>query len=87
MNIQKINYKNNELNIEINCYVNKKNQIWFRGKEIALILEYKDTKEQSKIAFMKMIKKLINFKIKQNSRGDFLSPRAESLEKNINLSL
>ena len=44
MNIQKRNYKNNELNIEINCYVDKKNQIWFRGKEIALILEYKDRK-------------------------------------------
>lgn len=44
MEIQERNYKNNELNFEISCYVDKKTQIWFLGKEIALILEYVNTK-------------------------------------------
>ena len=35
MELQKTNYKNDELKVEINCYVDKKNEIWFRGKEIA----------------------------------------------------
>ena len=39
MEMQKRNYMNNQLNVEINCYIDKKNQIWFRAKEIATILE------------------------------------------------
>ena len=42
MNLQEINYKNEQLNVEMNCYINKKNEIWFRGKEIALMLGYKN---------------------------------------------
>ena len=49
MEMQKSNYKNEELNVQINCYIDNKNQIWFRGKEIALILDYKDTKRAIKI--------------------------------------
>ena len=42
MNLQKVNYKNEQLNVEMNCYINKKNEIYFRGKEIALMLGYKN---------------------------------------------
>ena len=68
MNFQKVCYENEELNIEINCYINKKNEIWFRGKEIALILGYKDTK--------KAIKRHVHEedKIFINSTGDKNSP-------------
>ena len=45
MELQKTNYKNDELNVEINCYVGKKNEIWFRGKEIASTLKYKNTQK------------------------------------------
>ena len=65
MDLQKTNYKNDELNVEINCYVDKKNQIWFKGKEIALILEYKDTKRAIQNHVHQDDKKLIDFKIKQ----------------------
>ena len=42
MEMQKGNYKNEELNVQINCYIDKHNELWFRGKEIALILDYKN---------------------------------------------
>ena len=38
MDLKKINYKNKKLNVEINCYIDEENEIWFRGKEIALML-------------------------------------------------
>ena len=40
--MQKSNYKNEELNVQMNCYIDNKNLIWLRGKEIALILDYKN---------------------------------------------
>ena len=43
--MQKTNYENEQLNIEIDCYIDKKNKIWFRGKEIALTLGYKNTRK------------------------------------------
>ena len=45
MKLQNMIYKNEKLNVEMNCYINKNNEIWFRGKEIAEILRYKDTKK------------------------------------------
>ena len=30
MELQKTNYKNDALKVEINCYIDKKNEIWFR---------------------------------------------------------
>ena len=45
MEMQKRNYKSQELNVQINVYIDKYNQLWFRAKEITLILEYKDTKK------------------------------------------
>ena len=45
MELQSTNYQNEELKVEINCYINKKNEIWFRGKEIAKIVAYKNTRK------------------------------------------
>ena len=76
MELQSVNYKNDELKVEINCYVDKKNEIWFRGKEIAIILGYKNTRKAIKDHVDDDDKKLIYFKIKlhntedQNSRGN-----------------
>ena len=42
MDLQKNNYKNKELNVEIDCYLDEDNNIWFRGKEIASLLGYKN---------------------------------------------
>ena len=81
MELQKTNYKNNELNVEINCYVDKKNEIWFRGKEIASILKYKNTRKAIRDHVHKDDKKSMDFKIKLKSRCNEKFRRAESLEK------
>ena len=39
-----VNYKNEILKVEMNCYLDDDDVIWFRGKEIAAILGYKNTK-------------------------------------------
>ena len=78
--------------MEINCYIDKKNEIWFRGKEIALLLGYNDTKRAIQKHIHEDDKKLIDFKIEilqknkthaksHETRGDSESPRAKSLEK------
>ena len=45
MELQKMNFKNDELDVKINSYIDKENEIWFRGKDIASILGYVDTKQ------------------------------------------
>ena len=45
MEIQSFNYKNDDLKVDINCYVDNEKEIWFRGKEIAEILGYKNTRK------------------------------------------
>ena len=81
MELQKTNYKNNELNVEINCYVDKKNEIWFRGKEIASILEYTNTRKAIRDHVHEDDKKLMDFKMKPKSGGNETFPRDESPEK------
>ena len=78
--MQKTNYKNEKLNVEINCYIDMKNEIWFRGKEIALILDYKNTRRTIRDYVHNDDKKLIDFKIQLNSWGNKTLPRAESLD-------
>ena len=78
MDLQSMNYKNDELKVEINCYVDKKNEIWFRGREIAKILAYKNPHIRDYVH--EDDKKLIDFKIKQNPSGTKTVPQAESLE-------
>ena len=65
------NFKNDELKVEI----------WFRGKEIALILKYSNTQKAIRDHVHKDDKKLMDFKMKPNSRGNEMFPRAEGLEK------
>ena len=38
-------FKNEELGIEITSFIDKKQIIWFRGKDVAEILGYKDTNQ------------------------------------------
>ena len=83
MELQKTNYKNNELNVEINCYINEKNEIWFRGKEIASILKYKNTRKAIIDHVHKDDKKLMDFKMKPKSGGNKTLPLAEDLENTI----
>ena len=84
MELQKTNYKNNELNVEINCYVDKKNEIWFRGKEMASILKYKNTRKAIRDHVHKDDKKSMDFKIKLKSRCNEKLPLAESPETRCN---
>ena len=79
MKLQKINYKNEKLHVEMNCYINANNEIWFRGKEIASILGYKDAKRAIQKHVYNDDKILIDFKIptlvkSPNSSGDKKSP-------------
>ena len=39
------NFQNEELGIKINSYIDKQQNIWFRGKDVAEILGYKDTNQ------------------------------------------
>ena len=63
MELRIVNYKNEELKVDINCYVDKKKQIWFRGKEIAEILEYKHTGKAIRMHVDDCDKKLMDLKI------------------------
>ena len=36
-------YVNQDINIELNSYIDDKQNAWFKGKDIALILGYSDT--------------------------------------------
>ena len=38
-------FKNEELGIELTSYIDKQQNIWFRGKEVAQLLGYKDTNQ------------------------------------------
>ena len=38
MEMKIVNYKNEELKVEMNCYLDDEKNVWFRGKEIATIL-------------------------------------------------
>ena len=86
MELQKTNHKNNELNVEINCYVDKKNEIWFRGKEIASILEYTNTRKAIRDHVHEDDKKLMDFKMKPKSGGNVSFHRDESPETGGNVS-
>ena len=80
MEIQKRSYTNNKLNINLNCYIDKDNQIWFRGKEIALLLDYKNPLRAVRNYVHEDDKKLIDFKIKLNSSMTKIVTEAESRE-------
>ena len=86
MEMQKTNYKNEQLNVEINCYIDKKNEIWFRGKEIALILDYKNTNRAIQKHVHNDDKKFIDFKIQTHTKTSKTrhtknDTRAETIEK------
>ena len=45
MNMLEKKYKNEELGIELKSYIDKKQNIWFLGKDVAKILGYSDTSQ------------------------------------------
>ena len=87
MELQKTNYKNDALKVEINCYIDKKNEIWFRGKEIALILEYKNTCKAIIDHVHKDDKKFMVCKIKSKTGGNKTLPLDKSPETGGNKTL
>ena len=81
--MQKRNYKNEELNVQINCYIDKNNELWFRAKEIAVILEYKNSCRAIRNFDHDDDKKLITLKIKPLASGTKTVPQAESRTKTV----
>ena len=81
MELQKYNYKNEKLNVEINCYLDEDNNIWFRGKEIASSLGYKKPRNAIKDHVVSDDKILRDVKMQLNSRGNETLPLAETHEK------
>ena len=59
---------NDELNIELTSFIDNKQNIWFKGKDVAKILGYADTRD--------VIRKHVSeeHKIKQLSRQPGVSP-------------
>ena len=41
-------YINQDMNIELTSYIDNKQNVWFRGKDVAEILGYSDTKQAIK---------------------------------------
>ena len=41
-------YTNQDMNIELTSYIDNKQNIWFRGKDVATILGYSDTDQAIK---------------------------------------
>ena len=72
--MQKYNYKNKELNDEIDCYLDEDNNISFRGKDIATILDYKNSRKAIKDHVSEDDKILIDMKMAVNSRGNETLP-------------
>ena len=70
-----VNYKNEELKVEMNCYLDDEKNVWFRGKEISTILGYKDTKKAIQLHVDSDDKKLIDHKIRLNPSGENLPPK------------
>ena len=76
------NYKNEELKVDINCYLDDEKNVWFRGKEIATILGYKNTRKAIIDHVDSDDKKLLEHKIKcNNGRENSRSNETLPLEK------
>ena len=87
MELQKTNYKNDTLKVEINCYIDKKNEIWFRGKEMASILGYKNIRKAIIDHVHEDDKQLMKHKMKVKSGGNETLPLDESPETGGNETL
>ena len=48
MNMIEKSFKNKELGIELKSFIDKKQNVWFLGKDVAMILGYNNTKEALK---------------------------------------
>ena len=55
-NMTEKTFKNEELAIELKSYIDKQQNIWFRGKDVSQILGYKDTNIIKQLENMLIIK-------------------------------
>ena len=51
-NMSEKSFTNEELGFELTSYTDKQQNVWFRGKDVAQILGYKDTKQAIKNMLM-----------------------------------
>lgn len=75
MKLQK--FENEILNIKIGCFINDKNEIYFRGKDVATILNYTDTQH----AILNNVDDDDKCKLEQLYEGS-INPALTSNEKN-----
>ena len=71
MELRIVNFKNEDLKVEINCYLDDKKDVWFKGKDIAEILEYKHTRKAIRMHVDDCDKKLMDLKINGKTRKCF----------------
>ena len=62
-------FKNEELGIEIESYIDKKLRIWFKAKEVAKVLKYKNTDDAVKRHVSENHKRTFLFCCPRESRG------------------
>ena len=77
--MQKYSYDNKELDASIDCYVDDKNDIWFRGRDIANILNYKNPQKAIRDHVDSEDKILLDFKLSINSKTKSIF--ADAIEK------
>ena len=49
-------YTNEEMNIELTSFLDNKQNVWFRGKDVAKILGYSDTDQAIRRMYRRTIK-------------------------------
>ena len=59
-------FANEDLEIELTSYIDDKQNVWFRGKDVAKILGYSDTDD----ALRRHVNKKYNMKCPQTSPGE-----------------
>ena len=62
-------FKNVDLGIEINSYIDKKLVVWFKAKDVAKILGYKDTNQAIRKHVSENHKRTFLFTPPPNQRG------------------
>ena len=81
MNMLEKSYKNKDLGIELKSFIDKQQNVWFIGKDVAEILGYSNTKEKLK-RHVSEENKMIHF-MRLNCKGRVSRPQQNEIEGRV----